>query len=583
MKLACAYARCSTDEQAGSLPAQWQQLQAFAVREGYHIVERFEDEGVSGTSLDRPGLKSLVQAAGNGIEWQYVLVWDRSRLGRPEDPREAIAITYEIERHGKTIVPLHGTRQTGNPVMDTILEALEFGQAGEESIRKSRDVLRGQRESASRGSIANGRIPYGYDALHTLEGKPVRRVRYLGDNSKQLLSLDGQNILNRFGSDQRVGKLDNENLILVLGDSEKVAVVRRIFREYNSALSARSIAFGLNEDKIPAPRGGVWGRTTVLRVLENPAYKGTLAWNRQTWAKFHRVRANGQITRVSNPRKKWSMNPPSEWVTVEGNWQGIVTVSEWECANLRLRRPGKSPALRGKGAKSPFLASGLLKCTCGSHFTGCGFADKRNPKHRYEYYRCIGASERGRAICEAKRVRRDIVDGYIEHRIQERYLESAGSAALWQEIERQLDTALAKLNGSGPENGDRQKLKAVEEQIRRLVDAVATGALRLDEVESRLGPLRAEKAELEAGLKRKSTDDVRLVDPLVLRRKIVTACKEQLQQESELWPTASPEQRKQIVRAHVASLTVDYARHTIRAEFYPVLAPDTLGIGDTLC
>lgn len=66
-------------------------------------------------------------------------------------------ITYAIEQHGRTIVPLHGTPHTENATINTILEALEFGQAGEESVRKSRNILRGQRESTRRAASRTGK------------------------------------------------------------------------------------------------------------------------------------------------------------------------------------------------------------------------------------------------------------------------------------------------------------------------------------------------------------------------------------------------------------------------------------------
>ena len=580
MKLACAYARCSTDDQGGSLPAQWTQIQDFATRDGYEIVERFQDDGVSGTALDRPGLNALLAAAADGAKWKYVLVWDRSRLGRPEDPRAAMIITYAIEQHGRTIVPLHGTPHTENATINTILEALEFGQAGEESVRKSRDVLRGQRESAKKGSIPNGKIPYGYDALYLRNGKPLRRVRYLADGSKQILSGDGASVSDIVGRDQRAGKSGDEVLVLVPGDPKAVRIIRRIFREFNGGLSARTIAARLNAEGTPSPRGKAWGRSTIKRMLSNPAYTGTLAWNRQTWAKFHAVRADGEIVRLSNPGKTLRTNVREHWTVRENCWKPLIAPAEWEKAKGRLahRRPA---ALGGKGARSAFLASGLLRCTCGSHFVGCGFADKRNPNRRYEYYRCTGANERGAAACTAKRIRRDIVDGYLEKKIRELYFAPAAVAVLWHEIEGQLDAALAHLDGFDPGAEAEKRLEQVIAETDRLVGAVAAGVLDLSEVETRLSPLRQEKVELE----RRLTDQPgRRCGPRAihkLRQRILAACRAQVGQEADLWPGALPEQRKRIVRLHVASLRADYGKSSIHAEFYPLVNLEQFGIHDT--
>ncbi|HPO14255.1 MAG TPA: recombinase family protein [Candidatus Hydrogenedentes bacterium] len=581
MKLACAYARSSTEDQVGSLPAQWDQLEVFAKHEGYEIVERFNDDGVSGTTLHRPGLNRLLAAAANEAKWEYVLVWDRSRLGRPEDPREAIAMTYQIERYGKKIVALHGSQQSEDPTTNTILEVLEFGQAGKESIRKSHDVLRGQRASAMRGSIPNGQFPYGFDALYTLNGKPVRRVRYFSDRRKEILSPDGTEVFETVSSRERVGKSGSEQLILTPGDPEKVKIVQRVFREYNHGVSPRNIAADLNKQGVPSPRGTTWGRNTIIRMLENPAYKGTLAWNRQTWAKFHTVKGDGQIVRISNPTKRLKRLPQDNWEIFKGRWQGLVSEEEWEKANARLKRPDKPTGLRGKGANSAFLASGLLRCTCGFHYSGSSSPDKRRPEHSDRYYRCNGSQERGRSVCDSKRIRREIVDSYIERRIRERYLEPVENARFLDELGRELDRAFTSLDNTSALKGQQKRLSEVNEQIHRVVDAVASGVLSLDETSQKLSSLRKEKVQLEANMA-DCKNFMNSVDLSQLRTKILQVCRERIEHESSLWPHATPGQKKLIVRAHVASMMVDYSKSTIRTEFFPMMTHNNVGIGATI-
>ncbi len=582
-KLACGYIRRSTDDQAGSLPAQRRQIEDYAKTNGYEIVQWFEDDSITGTVFDRPGLKALVAAAKNGHAWQYVLVWDRSRLGRPEDPREAIVVTYQIESAGKSIIPLHGTKRTDDPVINTILEALEFGQAGEESIRKSRDVLRGQMESALKGSVPNGQIPYACDAIYSLNGMPTRRVRWMSDRSKLVMNIDGKTVRTTMARTQKLRKADEETLMLAPGDPAKVVVVQRIFAALLAGNSPRSIAHRLNRDGVPAPRGKAWGRSTVIRVITNPAYKGTLAWNRQTWSKFHTVQDNGKIERITNPKKKWRAKPARQWVVIDGLWEGLVSAADWDKANAILSST-KPKAMLGKGAISKFLASGLLKCTCGSHFAGCSSADKRNPNRRDEHYRCVGSNERGPALCSAKRIRRSVVDAYLEQRLRELYFEPAAQNAIWREMERQLDVALTQLKDDAGQIKAGERIAEIKQEIARLVKALAKGTLTEEEADKELLSLRKESEQLQATLALKSKQPV--ADPKTLRRTILDACKQRLQTEVDLWPAATLEQRKAIIRAHVATMTADYASATITTEFYPLVSPSFMedaqpGIRDT--
>jgi len=64
-------------------------------------------------------------------------------------------------------------------------------------------------------------------------------------------------------------------------------VVERVFREYASGLSPRTIALGLNQDGIAGPRDRGWGASTIngnaargTGILNNRIYIGKLVWNK---------------------------------------------------------------------------------------------------------------------------------------------------------------------------------------------------------------------------------------------------------------------------------------------------------------
>ncbi len=560
-KLACWYARASTDDQAGSVPAQRESLQTLADREGFEVIERFEDDGVSGTTGRRSAFQRMLEQARKGARWRYILVWDRKRFFRPEDAREAVGVVYELERLGKTIVPVHGAARTGEVVVDAIMDLLEFGQAGKESIDKSRDVLRGQRASACKGTIPNGRIPYGYDALYIeSSGQPRRRVRYLPDRSKEIRTPDGQRLLEVWPPSRKVRKAGDESLVMVPGDPAKVAVVCRVFAEYAAGDSGRTIAHRLNTEGVPSPLGVGWRRNMILRMVSNPAYKGTLAWNRQTWARFHRARGDGQIERISNPQKHWQALPETEWVLWEGRWPGLVDSETWEAAFKRFKAAKPAPnELKGRGHGSVYLASGLLRCACGSPYVGSE-----------GYYRCSGRNDKGVSFCTAGRIKREVVDDYLERRIRELFFAPSAQAVVISEIAAQIDVVVANEHDGEPAASE--QLADIKAQLDRLVEKVAAGVLEDDEARPHLDRLRKKKQELEQLAQRPQPQTL-----AKMRDKILTACQEKLRVQADLWPGAAPIQRKKIVRGFVEGLRVDHAAKVIEATFLPLaVTPDSV-------
>jgi site-specific DNA recombinase len=72
----------------------------------------------------------------------------------------------------------------------------------------------------------------------------------------------------------------------------EAAIVRRIFAEFASGSSPRTIAQRLNSERIASAHGRSWGPSTIYGnwrrgtgVLNNEFYVGKLVWNRQTFIK----------------------------------------------------------------------------------------------------------------------------------------------------------------------------------------------------------------------------------------------------------------------------------------------------------
>ena len=85
MKNAVAYIRVSTEGQTGEdkygLPAQRSDIESYAQRDDLSITHWCADEGISGATMERPGLQELLRDAEAG-EIKLVLVAKMDRIAR---------------------------------------------------------------------------------------------------------------------------------------------------------------------------------------------------------------------------------------------------------------------------------------------------------------------------------------------------------------------------------------------------------------------------------------------------------------------------------------------------------------------
>ena len=106
-KRAILYARVSTDEQARSgysLAQQLEALRAYAVREGYEVLEEVPDPGQSGASLERPGMDRVRDLVAAGSAY-VVLAQDRDRFAR--EPAYHYLLKREFAEHGTRLAALN--------------------------------------------------------------------------------------------------------------------------------------------------------------------------------------------------------------------------------------------------------------------------------------------------------------------------------------------------------------------------------------------------------------------------------------------------------------------------------------------
>jgi site-specific DNA recombinase len=414
-----------------------------AKREGWRVANCYTDHAISGASLLRSGIQTLLQDAQAG-KFDVILAEAIDRLSRDQ---EDIAHIYKRARFaGVRIVTLS----------EGEVNELHIGLKGtmgalflKDLADKTRRGLRGRVEAGKSG----GGNSFGYDVVRRLdaEGLPVRGERKI--------------------------------------NATQAGIVSRIFNDYAAGRSPVAIAKQLNRENIPGPSGTAWGPSTIhgnpergTGILNNELYIGKLVWNRLRYIKDPET---GK--RVSRP------NPESEWITQDVPDLRIVADDLWQAVKarqglLRSTRTGKKAPGYWDRRRPRFLFSGLMRCGC----CGGGFINLNSER--------IGcATARNKGTCDNRRtMRRDALDGAVLEGLQRHLMDPALCDLFCQEYTRQMNRLHRENNAH--RKGDRSALAKIERELDRLVQALMDG-VPASRVKEKMTDLENRKAELEARLK----------------------------------------------------------------------------------
>jgi site-specific DNA recombinase len=311
---AAIYSRFSTDRQnESSITDQVRVCAEYAERQGWQIVERFEDQGISGAAVgNRPGVLAL-QQAGTARRVDAVLVTDLSRLSRSQGD-----LSKMIDRFVAKGVRVIGVQDGYDSARrGHKLQAGLSGIIGEAFREMVKDRTYAALESRAKERKATGGRAYGY----------------------------------------RDGKVDKG----------EAYIVREMFGRFADGASCRTIAADLNARRIPSPgstwkraerRAAGWMGSPIRMILRNERYRGVVHWNTSEWRKDPDT---GKRKRITRPR--------SEWISYIDESLRIVSDDLWERAQRRTKLAKEDARLKS-GGKPKYLLSGLLRCdVCGAHYT----------------------------------------------------------------------------------------------------------------------------------------------------------------------------------------------------------------------
>ncbi|MFA7387582.1 MAG: recombinase family protein, partial [Thiohalobacteraceae bacterium] len=170
-RLRCAvYTRKSSEEgldmEFNSLDAQRESGEAYVASqraEGWVCMrERYDDGGYSGGTLDRPGLKMLIEDVEAGLV-DVIVVYKIDRLSR--SLMDFAKLVEVFDRHGVTFVSVtqafNTTTSMGRLTLNILLSFAQFER--EVTGERIRDKFAASR---AKGMWMGGFVPMGYDVVH---------------------------------------------------------------------------------------------------------------------------------------------------------------------------------------------------------------------------------------------------------------------------------------------------------------------------------------------------------------------------------------------------------------------------------
>ena len=450
-KITALYCRLSQDDglegDSNSIQNQKTILMDYAKSRGYLHPMYFVDDGISGTTFQRPAFQRMEAMIENG-EIGTVIVKDLSRFGRNH---------IETGRYLEMVYPSLGVKfiaiqENIDTLEGTGTEMMPFHNIFNEwyASQTSKKVRAVWAMKAANGQRTNFNVPFGY-------------------------------------------KRDPEDQEKWLIDEPAAEVVRKIFSLCIGGKGPSQIARYLEDEKVltpcayyhsigrkanhPVPKNPYgWKDTSVERILANRVYTGCTV--------------NLKTTTVSYKVHKMIRKPEEDWVIIPNTQEAIVDENTWLRVQ-ELRRNKRRVTATGRTS----LFSGLVFCAdCGAKLHFCAAKSLRRDQ---EYFRCANYKS-GRGECTIHFIR-DVV-------LQKIVLEAIGGLADFVRCYESVFLYLVAKTSTADRKREMKELQLSIEAGRRRVDELDRLISRIyeDNIIGRISDDRYER--MSAGYEKEQHD-----------------------------------------------------------------------------
>ena len=353
--------RIKEELESNSITHQKQILEDYCKKEGILNYRFFTDDGISGTTFDRPGFQEMERMIEAG-EIGTVIVKDLSRFGR-DHVFGGYYLQIKYPSLGVNFISLQENVDIGKDMgtdMMPIHNVFNEWYAAQTS-KKIRAVWQNKRDRGERVSPA---VPYGYkkakkDPQWYVDEPAAKIVKYIFK-----LFLDG------LGPSKIAKRLQ----------SEKIATpTEYLYANGRKASNPRPLD----------PYG--WDQTTVRNILDNRQYTGCTI--------------NGKSSIVSYKVHKSIEHDESEWQIIPNTQEAIIDEESFNTVH-ELRASRRRNTATGRIS----LFSNLVFCgDCGSKMYFCA---SKSINENQEFFRCSAYKE-NRGTCTIHFIRNVVLEEMV--------------------------------------------------------------------------------------------------------------------------------------------------------------------------
>ena len=364
------------DERQGesvSIDNQRTILRKYAEDKGFEIHDEYIDDGVSGTTFQRPEVQRLLDDAKTGVI-NTIIVKDLSRFGRNY---------IEVGQYVDYVFPAFGIR----------------------FIAIQDNVDTENRDSNAMEMMPIMNIFNEWHAANT--SKKIRAV-------KKAHAKEGIYTAKKAAYGYKIGTDKKRTPVI---DEETAPIVRRIFEMYASGISPIKIAETLNLEGVMSPATyaysqigqkpkpnvmGLWTATTIREMLNKIIYIGHMAQLR--W------------TSLSYKNHKRFRRDESEWAIVYNTHEPIISQELWNRCQER-----KKSVAKGRRTKVGYThpLSGFLFCAdCGNKMKLSTIISRSTGKRLYRFD-CGHHVRYGKAYCFSHFIAASILEEIVLDDIRE--------------------------------------------------------------------------------------------------------------------------------------------------------------------
>lgn len=371
-KITALYCRLSQDDnldgESNSISNQKEILMTYAKKNGYLHPQFFVDDGISGTTFNRPGFQEMEELIESG-KVSTVIVKDLSRFGR----EHLLCGHYTEIVYPSLGVNFIAIQENVDTTKGVGTEMMPFHNIFNEwyAAQTSKKIRAVNEMKAAKGKRVSSTVAYGYKKID-------------GDKEQWYIDEPAAEVVRKIYNLCLAGKGPSQ--IARQLEQEKILTPTAYFDSVGRKAS----------NPVPANIYG-WRENSVEHILENRQYTGCTV--------------NGKSTTVSYKVHKVIEKPKEDYQIIPNTQEAIISENTW----LRVQELRKNKRRNtATGRKSLF--SGLVFCAdCGSKLHFCA---AKSLKKNQEFFRCANYKD-GRGTCTIHYIRDVVLERIVTEAISE--------------------------------------------------------------------------------------------------------------------------------------------------------------------